>query len=518
MSAAPFAVSSLWPPAGGIIGPQLGPPVPAQHSGPVLPVSSRFTASPAQPAEPFAHFQSLADLKGYLLAAAVQQYQSLFGTSVPGYSPYSPGMVFNPGGLAINAVPLAVTSDSLTNAPAASTYSGTNTQVAGVEEADLMETDGNYLYMISQGELVIVDVRDVDHPSIAARVKLQAPVSSMYLSGDRLTLISAGHGYTDAPGLFQVNTGLAGLYQMSCLYSNPAKTTVTVLDVSDRSAPKIAEQTEFDGSLIDSRAVGSQLYLVLQDTGSLPLPAPIIVHNNVWPTINGNANQDGSDYRYETEQEYLARISGTWQTALPDYTSYDAEGNVVASGLIADASQIYKPAAPGDWESLTTVAVIDMASNKAGPSDAISLPTGDSPIVYASTTSLYLLVAGSGTGTTIDKIDLVAAALERSEPKFDSIGKSPAMEEKIRGSRKQERMKTRKRIPSSPIRAIRRRILVHCPSIFDVFCRTRSTSHYYRLRSDLGCFPCTISLANIAAAQCASAASNRRHYDTRAAS
>ena len=38
-------------------------------------------------------------------------------------------------------------------------YSQTNTQEVGVDEADLVETDGQYLYMLSGGKLVIIDAR-----------------------------------------------------------------------------------------------------------------------------------------------------------------------------------------------------------------------------------------------------------------------------------------------------------------------------------------------------------------------
>ena len=267
LSAAPLDVSAAWRSPAALIGPRPNPSLPAQHAAPVLATFPRTPAAPTTPAEPFGRFQSPADLKNYLLAGAVQQYASLFGTSVPGYGYCSPGTGVIYSGFTMNAG--GAVSLAATNTTAAAAYSTTNTQVAGVEEADLMETDGNYLYMLSQGELVIVDVRNVDQPAIAARLKLPDPASSMYLSGDRLTLVSSGYGYLGSSGLM-----LAEFYQ------NPAETTVTVVDVSDRSAPKIVSRTQCDGSLVDSRAVGSRVYLVLQDTDSLSLPSPMIVNSD----------------------------------------------------------------------------------------------------------------------------------------------------------------------------------------------------------------------------------------------
>ena len=40
-------------------------------------------------------------------------------------------------------------------------HSTTNTQVAGIDEADLVETDGSYVYTLAGRELLIADVRNL---------------------------------------------------------------------------------------------------------------------------------------------------------------------------------------------------------------------------------------------------------------------------------------------------------------------------------------------------------------------
>ena len=65
-----------------------------------------------------------------------------------------------------NAVPAAG------NDPSAPGHSQTNTQVAGVDEGDIIENDGRHLYILSRDELVIVDAQDADTPVVVWRTTM----------------------------------------------------------------------------------------------------------------------------------------------------------------------------------------------------------------------------------------------------------------------------------------------------------------------------------------------------------
>ena len=70
---------------------------------------------------------------------------------------------------------------------------GTNVQVAGVDEADIIKTDGAYLYILSRRQLVLVDVRDPAAATEVARVDLAGSPIAAYLDGDRLTVIASDY-------------------------------------------------------------------------------------------------------------------------------------------------------------------------------------------------------------------------------------------------------------------------------------------------------------------------------------
>jgi hypothetical protein len=72
----------------------------------------------------------------------------------------------------------------------------TNVQVAGVDEADLYETDGEYLYTISGNEVVVIRVATADSAAnVVSRVQLEDTPIAMFLQGDRLTIISSRSTY-----------------------------------------------------------------------------------------------------------------------------------------------------------------------------------------------------------------------------------------------------------------------------------------------------------------------------------
>ena len=73
-------------------------------------------------------------------------------------------------------------------------YSGTNVQEAGVDEADIIKTDGRRIVAMSAGRLVVVDAA---RREILGSVRLAAGESAeLFLHGDSLLAIqqNSGHG------------------------------------------------------------------------------------------------------------------------------------------------------------------------------------------------------------------------------------------------------------------------------------------------------------------------------------
>ena len=77
-------------------------------------------------------------------------------------------------------------------------YSGTNVQEEGVDEPDLVKTNGRTLFAVANGRLNAVDVR-TPRPRLLDSLKLAAASShELLLHGDRLLVLSRG-GYWAEP-------------------------------------------------------------------------------------------------------------------------------------------------------------------------------------------------------------------------------------------------------------------------------------------------------------------------------
>jgi uncharacterized secreted protein with C-terminal beta-propeller domain len=343
-------------------------------------------------------FNSEQELKTYLVDEAVEKYSNLFGKEVPYY--------YYPWDYAVtdsNTVSFDVTATSSVAETSAS-FSDTNTQEEGVDEADLVETDGSYIYQVTGTQLSIVDARNADQLSLASQTDLSdlGNIQGAYLYEDQLTVVSS---------IFPWQYWYGGLsLGFDTTYPTP-KVNVTVLDVSDPKDVEIEETSLLDGSLVSSRAIGDQVYVVTQD--SFGLPAPLLKPQKGVPqpetettaevdlssskTLDANLSLNAlwfPSYEtrvYETEEEYLERIKGQeLELGLPEFTTVDAQGKVLREGLLSAAEKTYKPL-DEDPYNITSVSVFDVDDTQPGPKTSIGIPADYFSETYVSSENLYLL-------------------------------------------------------------------------------------------------------------------------------
>jgi hypothetical protein len=209
-----------------------------------------------------------------------------------GYNPYGYGGYYR-GGMAEDA-PAMEKSSAPVNAGAAPTarapsaapiqqgaptsgpshYTTTNVHEKGVDEADLVKTDGKYVYTLRNNELVIAKTWPVDKPDIVARLTFKTMVpGQLYLHGDKLVL----QGYATQPRQNQYAYG---------------STRLIVVDAHDRERPRLKSIYDVDGGTFSSRIVGDDIYLV--QNGALQMPPKLL----------------------ETAQKVMAKIPRAEQTSL----------------------------------------------------------------------------------------------------------------------------------------------------------------------------------------------------------
>jgi uncharacterized secreted protein with C-terminal beta-propeller domain len=363
-------------------------------------------------------FQSTAEFEAWLIEAATEQYGHLFGQ--PSY--YHFRWNWNTiDTIALDAI--AFDTDIFAPVVRASTTSilgnvnsATNVQVAGVDEADLVETDGEYLYIISGQELVIVQAGIGDDLNVMSRVHLDERPVGMYLSGNRLALVSSST--MEFGNLFPLGRPLiwGGAPLLTDVFGFPAEepdpptTTVTLLDITDRAAPTLVQKTEMEGQLVTSRTVDGQLRLVLTNDLRLPMPIARPLQETdraaqFKPKAEpiGEASQlrlavdqawllptDEAPWVYETREEYLARVREDFLAAAgPQIRRLSLDGSVISESPLLNATEIYLPESHLNSHAVT-VATFDLTSNATGPAATSTIMTSGQPQVYVDEDSIYV--------------------------------------------------------------------------------------------------------------------------------
>ena len=153
---------------------------------PAIPDSGLAAASEVAATESqFVRFASADELRQFLVQDADKRYADLFGREA--WRWWYPMLTVGDVNWGFGD---AVDSSVSVEARADNDYSTTNVQVAGVDEGDLIKTDGRCLYIGRGSEVTIVDVQSAAQMRILSRLSSEGTMSALYLSDDRLTVIS----------------------------------------------------------------------------------------------------------------------------------------------------------------------------------------------------------------------------------------------------------------------------------------------------------------------------------------
>ncbi|HDP73515.1 MAG TPA: hypothetical protein ENN46_00970 [Candidatus Woesearchaeota archaeon] len=148
-------------------------------------------------------------------------------------------------------------------------FSETNIQVEGVNEGDILKTDGNYIYTITEKTLFIIKAYPGEDAEVISRTAFRDQPTGLFIKGDRLAVF----GDIQDPDIFD-NVGIR---------VRNGLTFVSIYDISDRENPKHLEDFRFEGKYVNSRMIDSQVYIV---TGMYPEfriihPMPIVIEGGV---------------------------------------------------------------------------------------------------------------------------------------------------------------------------------------------------------------------------------------------
>ena len=279
-------------------------------------------------------------------------------------------------------------------------FSLTTLQEVGVDESDVVKNDGTYVYVLRDSEIRIVRIQPVEAIQQVASLPIEGFGTALFLRESMLIVLSATAGELDILEPTMVTDPTRPVDIIVPPDFGRGTTTVTVIDISNRSAPHIERTMTLEGDVINSRLIDGTLHLVLR--------------------------------------EFLQFFSGTvlpeqLPEILPMFVDSTAM-NPSSAQLLIQPTGFYRPTTPTDTthfppfsHAFTSIASIKL-DNAMAPIDAIAILTTPDTL-YVSPLSLYLANATClgcfSAANPTEMTELHKVALTGDGPRYVASGVVP---------------------------------------------------------------------------------------------
>ena len=268
--------------------------------------------------------------------------------------------------------------------------SGTNVQELGVDEPDIVKTDGNRILALAQGSLHYVDV--TGEPTLAGSLSVVVgndeyywyDAAEMLVQGDRV-LLSVHRGAWDLPTEIRESLGLTEEDYMPVVQ-------LTEIDVSDPANMRVVSSLYVEGGYVSARLHDRTARVVLSSqihALRFKYPWDFLDENDVVVDEQFGGYDELAYARAEAEAEAYNRavvLETDLDTWVPAYV-FQRPGKELQQGQLIDCQRMMRP---GTHAGLGTLSVltIDMDAPLA-LGDAVGL-FSEGQTVYASPESLYV--------------------------------------------------------------------------------------------------------------------------------
>jgi len=214
-------------------------------------------------------------------------------------------------------------------------YSGTNVQVAGVDEGDIVKTDGEYIYLIANGKVFIIRAYPAQDAIIVSEIAINGTLRQMYINNDRLIVF-----YEEGPW-------------------NEVKTVTSIYDVSDRENPHLMREVAVDGTYFSSRMIEDYVYVIVRKTANvvddtINLPEISFNGENITVTAMDIYHSTITDYYYVFTMVAAINIFDDFQR--PEYSPILAGA---ATTIYVSEQNIYLTSSSGDETTIQRVHIAD---------------------------------------------------------------------------------------------------------------------------------------------------------------
>lgn len=149
-------------------------------------------------------------------------------------------------------------------------HSTTNVQVENVDEADIIKTDGDYIYYITNDKVFIVKADELEIIStieVKNDDKKTFSPQELFINKDKLILLGNFYEYEENLTRKQRSVEEEAISEDMEYYEveriNRSNTAIAIVyDISNKEKPEIIRQVGLDGYYINSRMIGDNVYFI----------------------------------------------------------------------------------------------------------------------------------------------------------------------------------------------------------------------------------------------------------------
>lgn len=302
-----------------------------------------------------------------------------------------------------------------------SEFSETNQQVSGVDEADIVKTDGTNIYLLHGTSLYVVKSWPAEDLAVDQQVVIDGSPQEMFVSnGTALVYSAVGDPMPGDPGaVMPVND-----YYVDDSYYGGSFTKLTVVDVSG-SQPEVVAERYIEGQYRSSRMHGTFTRGVIQGGFKAPrLYAPEVEFYDPWGEPYDEA------YIEAQLDSWVERVSAAIQaTELSDWLPREYAGSADALEAVTPQCAGYYVPQPGAVNyGQTSIVALDLAEPTVAQEGVVVL--GEASTVYANEGALVLAQPdywwdfGQTSG---DRTALHSFELDGPETSYLGSGHAPGM-------------------------------------------------------------------------------------------
>lgn len=226
-------------------------------------------------------------------------------------------------------------SDGAANKSGADDHSNTNTQVEGVDEADMVKTDGEYIYAtLGNGKVSITDIRNPEQMKIASEITMEENFypSELFLHEDMLLVL--GGKFESYPMSKKINPSEDRM-------PGKSMTTIRLYDVSVPEKPELIREVGAEGYLNSARKVDNILYFITNVQPNFWMMEQLD-EEGLLPYVRDSSQGDEAiPMGYQDISILPGATEPTYSVITAIDLSSPAEGKVVTKGYLGASEQLY---------------------------------------------------------------------------------------------------------------------------------------------------------------------------------